>query len=294
MTSDDRAVFATRSSRSRRGPASVGSRLGRQDSNLRMSAPKTDALPLGRRPSDAGYKRSLGWLSTCDGSRVSHFSSRAAMVAVLFAAACSPGVAEPERALAQFLGHVQRGRADDAWNALTAESQSQLRAQAATLAEAAGQPPTDDVDEILFDQLRLRAPAKPDTIVVVGPLGERVRLRVSMPDDARSAELWMVKEDGRWKVDLVGSLIARAPEAGADRASTPAPPIGRISRHRASPTTPTRPSISRRTPMPATEPRRPHRRHRPTAGPIPTPLTPTGRRAAREPSVRPGSGRRRR
>ncbi len=134
------------------------------------------------------------------------------MVVALSAAACSPRVDRPERALAQFLGHVQRGRAGAAWKALTADSQARLRAEAAALAKASGRPPTDKVDEILFQNVRLRASTEPESIVVVGPLGARVRLRVSVPH-GRSAELWMAKEDGQWKVDLVESLVTRAPQA---------------------------------------------------------------------------------
>ena len=131
----------------------------------------------------------------------------------VLAMACTQVADRPERALAQFLGHVQKRRAEAVWSGLSADSQRRLRADEAALAEAAQRPPSDDVGEILFRQLRLRAPVEQESIVVVGPLGPRVRLRVTVPT-GRSAEVWMVQEDGGWKVDLVGSLTSTSTSAG--------------------------------------------------------------------------------
>ena len=133
---------------------------------------------------------------------------------------CNAPAERPERALSRFVGHVRRGRANEAWAALSTETQRKLKADHRALAAAARRPPTDDIDEILFDELRLRALAEPDSVVVVGPLGERVRLRITVPDGP-SAEMWMVREDGAWKVDLTRSLAATSSVAAAPAVRQP-------------------------------------------------------------------------
>ena len=149
---------------------------------------------------------------------MSHFliglTSTLGLLATFGLSACSQTADQPERAFATFVTHVERGRADEAWAALSDESRRTLTERHEALARAAQRDPTGDVEDILFRELRLRASGDPDSIVVVGPLGERVRLRVSVAAGP-SAEVWMVKEEDEWKVDLTRSLIRTSTRAEA-------------------------------------------------------------------------------
>ena len=108
----------------------------------------------------------------------------------------------------RFLSHIERRRAKPAWEALSDGSRQALRARHADLARAAHRAPSDDPNDILFGELQLRTLGTADSVVVVGPLGDRVRLRVTVPDGP-SAEIWMVREGSVWKVDLDRSLAVQ-------------------------------------------------------------------------------------
>ncbi len=161
------------------------------------------------------------------------------------AVACSAFDDGPEKALAVFLTDIERGRFDEAWAALSEESRRSLEAKHEALAQARQADQAYTPTDILSRELRLRVKNPHDSIVVVGPLGDRVRLRVTIPG-GQHAEVWMVREQKRWKVDLVGSLAEAEPEPlGQADAVEPYDPLADLAEISASTATPS--STSTRT-----------------------------------------------
>ncbi|MEM7678408.1 MAG: hypothetical protein AAF449_20640, partial [Myxococcota bacterium] len=89
---------------------------------------------------------------------MSHFFVRVTVTALFGLAACPAPTDRPERVLAQFLADVQKGRATSAWAALSDESKQHLTSIHEASADARQTQPTHDPAEILFRELRLRAP----------------------------------------------------------------------------------------------------------------------------------------
>lgn len=150
--------------------------------------------------------------------RAAHAISVVALVALV--GSCANKRPKPEEALEAFLADVQYGRADSAWAALTEESRTRLLERHRALAEAAGKPVDETPAKILFGDLGLVVQSPPESIVVASPLGNEVTLRVTV-EGGRSAEIRMVREGVRWKVDLTGSLERAPPLAlGLGKTST--------------------------------------------------------------------------
>lgn len=119
-----------------------------------------------------------------------------------------------------FLADIQYGRADSAWAALTEASRTRLLERHRALAAAAGKPTDETPAKILFGDLGLVVQSAPESIVVASPLGNEVTLRVTVAG-GKSAEIRMVREGIRWKVDLMGSLGPAPPLAlGLGKTST--------------------------------------------------------------------------
>jgi hypothetical protein len=153
------------------------------------------------------------------------------MVAALAPGACTKPPAEPEPTLERFLAAVRLGRAEQAWAALSTGSKEALVARQRALLAAAGENgdggDPGDPSRSLFDALGLSALAAPESVVLVSPPGDELRLRVAVKG-GQSGELFMVREGAAWKVDLVRSLrpeappVAPAPSAATSSTSTAA------------------------------------------------------------------------
>ncbi|MGF1509993.1 MAG: hypothetical protein ACFB9M_10885 [Myxococcota bacterium] len=118
----------------------------------------------------------------------------------------------PGPALEAFFTDLRYQRIDEAWNALSEASRDWLETRHRALRHAqtgtvSSSDMPDDLDrsKLLYRTLDLRILAPPENIVVVSPPGTRVTLRVSSKGGA-SAEFVMVREDSRWKVDLLRTL----------------------------------------------------------------------------------------
>lgn len=144
----------------------------------------------------------------------------------------------PEEALRQFVSDVQNRRAKDAWAAISAQSRAKITEQAEAVAQAAGKKPPKPAAMALFSHLELVALRMPESASVVSPLGNQVMLRVSV-EGGKTANLKMVLEDNRWKVDLLDALepysgagmgtsttaaVRPATPAAPDPATAPPPP----------------------------------------------------------------------
>lgn len=178
-----------------RDDAFTSAELGRQDSNLRMSESKSEALPLGDAPMRTTLEKIAVWLSM-------------ALLCVMVGA-CRPGAATPEDALKTFLGDVQSRRSSEAWAGLSASSQEALLADARKLAAATGEPAETDPGKLLFERGELLILRKAESISVASRPGDVAMLRVAVEGGA-SANVRMVRDGASWKVDLVSSLEPRA------------------------------------------------------------------------------------
>lgn len=142
---------------------------------------------------------------------------------------CADRRPRPEEALNAFLADLQYGRAESAWAALSESSRRELLERHRRLAEARGEKPDDSPSQILFGDLGLVAMSPPESVVVVSPLGNEAKLRVTVAG-GRSAVIRMVREGAVWKVDLFGSLEP-APDLtaqlgqGSARTSTSTPSV---------------------------------------------------------------------
>jgi hypothetical protein len=145
------------------------------------------------------------------------------LVAALAPGACRKPPAEPEPTLERFLADVRLGRAEQAWSALSTQSREVLAARRRALLEAAGKTrdggDADDPSRSLFEALGLTALAAPESVVLVSPPGDEIRLRVAVKG-GQSGEVFMVREGAEWKVDLVRSLRPEAAPPAAPATGT--------------------------------------------------------------------------
>ncbi len=118
---------------------------------------------------------------------------------------CKKQEPRPEEVLKAFLADLQFGRAKHAWLSLTEQTQKELLKRHHTLTKADGEKATEKPETILFSELGLVVLAAPENIVVVSPIGNEVRLRATVKG-GKSAELYLRKESGGWKIDLLKSL----------------------------------------------------------------------------------------
>ena len=121
------------------------------------------------------------------------------------AAGCADRRPRPEDALNAFLADLQYGRAESAWAALSESSRQKLIERHRLLFEAGGQKTDDTPSEILFGDLGIVVMSPPESVVVVSPLGNEAKLRVTVAG-GRSADIRMVREGSGWKIDLMASL----------------------------------------------------------------------------------------
>ena len=104
---------------------------------------------------------------------------------------------------------------------------------AVTHLDAAGRgrrtPARDEGRQILFGDLGIVPMSPPESVVVVSPLSNEAKLRVTVAG-GKSADIRMVREGTAWKVDLMGSL-EDAPDLsaqlgqGSARTSTSTPSV---------------------------------------------------------------------
>ncbi len=110
----------------------------------------------------------------------------------------------PDDAFRGFVAAILAHRQDDAWAHLSAASQAAMKAardNAAALAPKGTVP--DDPKALLFgEDVGLARPI--DKIEVVSQSGSRARLSVEAGGEKH--EVQMVREDGRWKLDLTYGL----------------------------------------------------------------------------------------
>jgi hypothetical protein len=182
-----------------------------------MSAPKTDALPLGDTPVAPGLewiaRDSVNALASIGGRVKPSFNALRTLSillpALLLIGGCPQTSPGPEASLRQFLDHVKQGRGADAFRSLTQENQKVLLDKMHSLRGA--EEGADAAGAFLFDEFGLSALSDPENIVIVSPIGKEVRLRVSV-EQGRSADIRLVQEGGHWSVDLLGSMnVAEVP-----------------------------------------------------------------------------------
>lgn len=137
---------------------------------------------------------------------------------------CNEKKQEPEDAFRRFAADVNARRADAAWAALTESSQQELERRHEAIAEASGSGSGAEAGSgsgaekkqkatpgsMLFEQLGLVVLSAPESVVIVSPPGREVLLRVTVKD-GKTADVRMVREGARWKVDLMGSLKKAVP-----------------------------------------------------------------------------------
>jgi len=139
--------------------------------------------------------------------RVSTSATRALLLLLALALAACRGPADtPEVALREFVQLIRARRAAPAWALVSAKSQAQLEALAKAQAEATGAQPTEEPAALLFELIELAALRKIESVSVVSPIGHEVTLRVWV-EGGQTANVEMVREGGRWKVDLIESLV---------------------------------------------------------------------------------------
>ena len=142
---------------------------------------------------------------------------------------CADRRPRPEEALNAFLADLQYGRAEAAWAALSESSRQKLIERHRLLSDARGKPADETPSQILFGDLGIVVMSPPESVVVVSPLGNEAKLRVTVAG-GRSADIRMVREGAAWKVDLFGSL-EDAPDLtarlgqGSARTSTSTPSV---------------------------------------------------------------------
>ena len=132
--------------------------------------------------------------------------SLAAMLAAATTAlvpACKGGES-PDDAFRAFTAAVVAHRADDAWGRLTKESQEAMTAAAAKVAALSpkGSVPTDPKQLLFGEDVGLAQPV--DEIKVENEKGAAATLEVVT--GPAHHEVHMVREDGRWKLDLTEGL----------------------------------------------------------------------------------------
>ncbi len=123
--------------------------------------------------------------------------------AVALAPACH-GREAPDDAFRAFTAAVIAHRADDAWSRLTKESQEAMTAAAAKVAALSpkGSVPTDPKQLLFGEDVGLAQPV--DEIKVEDEKGAAATLEVVTGPSHH--EVHMVREDGRWKLDLTDGL----------------------------------------------------------------------------------------
>ncbi len=127
------------------------------------------------------------------------------LVLSLGACAKTPG---PEETLERFLADLRFGQSDKAWAALSANTQKAVTERHHARRKAAGLPAQDPKPaDLLYADLKLTVLSAPESVAVASPLGDTVKLRVSVKDGA-SADIWMVRDGPKWRVDLERSLTA--------------------------------------------------------------------------------------
>lgn len=135
---------------------------------------------------------------------------RLSLIFVLSLLACHAERPDPEEVLRTFLADLRNGRAEAAWRALSEESRKELEHRHEALVAAGAKKSEATPAQLLFEDLGLMMVNPPESIAVASPHGQEVMLRVAIKD-GRSADVHMVREGDRWKVDLVGTLKAAPP-----------------------------------------------------------------------------------
>src|SRR5262245_43335280 len=95
-------------------------------------------------------------------------------------AGCADRRPRPEQALNAFLADLQYGRAEAAWAALSEPSRQKLLERHKRLSEAHGKATDDTPAQILFGDLGIVPMSPPESVVVVSPLGNEAKLRVTV------------------------------------------------------------------------------------------------------------------
>jgi hypothetical protein len=143
---------------------------------------------------------------------------RLALLAALAAAAlpaCSRDLG-PEATYRTLVRAVAERDADAAWALLAPDSQAWLAERARRAAAAGPGVVTPDPRALLLGHASLGA-RPPASIEVVRPGADRAVLRVEAPD-APAVEVTLVRDGGRWRVEL--------PRSGAAGGGSPAPRAG--------------------------------------------------------------------
>jgi hypothetical protein len=135
---------------------------------------------------------------------------RLSWIFVLLLGACHAERPDPEEVLRTFLSDLRNGRADAAWAALSESSQKELNTRHEELVKAGAVKTDATPAQLLFEDLGLMMVNPPESIAVASPHGQEVMLRVAIKD-GKSADVRMVREGDRWKVDLTGSLKPAPP-----------------------------------------------------------------------------------
>ncbi len=151
-------------------------------------------------------KDSPGWCQRVVCRIVSSLKKQAALLWIGVLGACAQAVESPEDVLESFLQEVSFGRLDKAAERLSRSTRDALSRRYHEMRERTGLPPKEpEPADLLSEGLDLTVLNSAESIVVVSPLGDSVTLRATVEGGA-SAEVFMVREDGAWRIDLLRSL----------------------------------------------------------------------------------------
>ena len=123
---------------------------------------------------------------------------------LVLGAGCAEDKSKPEEVLGLFLANLQYElRAKQTWDMLTEENQGILKERYEATHPGADPEP----EQILLQAVSPVLIQKPENIVVISPIGNELKMRVSGAQ-GKSADFYLVRHNDTWKIDLLKSLGA--------------------------------------------------------------------------------------
>lgn len=111
---------------------------------------------------------------------------------------CQAADASPDKAFRTFVARLQQGDVDGAWDLLSKGSQDELSAIVHQKSKESGGAIPDDPKRVILGDATLARPI--DAIEVQSRSDDRATLLVRSGEESQPVQ--MVREGGRWKVDL--------------------------------------------------------------------------------------------
>lgn len=112
---------------------------------------------------------------------------------------CNASASSPEQAFRSFVGKLQAGDVDGAWDLLSRDSQDELSRIVHERSVESGGAIPDDPKRVILQDASLTRPI--DEVEVEALEGDRAILTVRSGGETMPVQ--MVREEGRWKVALI-------------------------------------------------------------------------------------------